>query len=246
MKKTLLLIAATFAYVFSIQAQDMEVDDIIKKHLEAAGQEKLSEVKSIKVTGKISTQGMELPFTLIRKRPGKMRMEASMQGQTMVQAYNGEDGFMIAPWTGSADPQDINDAQKKQFKEMARIDGKLFNYEKEGTLLLIGKEKFEEKEVYKLELTTKPENEDEDNDISYYYIDAETFVIFKQTSKVNMNGNEADMETYPGNYKKIDSIYFPHSFEQKVNGVTHSKITMETFAFNEDIADDVFEKPSQE
>ena len=190
---------------------------------------------------------MELPFTMKQKRPGKMRMDATMQGSVMVQAFNGTEGFMIAPWTGSTDPQDINEDQVKQFKEMADMNGKLYDYKKKGsTLELIGSEEMEGTDVYKLKLTEKTEKEAEDGDVTYFFIDSESFVILKQTAKRKMQGNEFESETYLSNYKQVNEIALPHSMETKINGTTQSQITFEEVKFNEEMADDMFERPIKE
>jgi len=247
MKKTLLLLAVTFISVLTIQAQDMSLEEILESHFEAIGQEKLTEVKSMTMKGKQMMQGVEYPFTIYFKRPNKMRLEATVQGSQMVQAFNGTEGFMIAPWTGSTDPQDINEDQVKQFKEMADFDGKLYEYKKkESNLELIGSEEMEGTEVYKLKLTEKPEKEDEDGDVTYFFVDSESFVILKQTAKRKMQGNEFESETYLSNYKQVNEIALPHSMESKINGNMQSQITFEEVKFNEEMTDDIFEKPVKE
>jgi len=101
MKKTLLSIFVTILSVVFVNAQDLGLNEILKKHFEAGGQEKLSKVSTIKMTGKISAQGMEMPFTMYQKRPNKLRFEATMQDMKMVQAFDGTNGYTISPWTGS-------------------------------------------------------------------------------------------------------------------------------------------------
>jgi len=79
MKKTILIIATLVISVFAVQAQDMTLEEILESHFEAIGQEKLNDVKSMTVAGKMMMQGMELPFKMIIKRPNKSRMEMTIR-----------------------------------------------------------------------------------------------------------------------------------------------------------------------
>jgi len=247
MKKTLLLLAVTIISVLAVKAQDMTLEEILENHFEAIGQEKLVEVKSMKMGGKQMFQGMEFPFSISFKRPTKMRMEVDIQGSKMIQAYNGKTGYMINPMTGSTEPQDVSEEQLKQFKEMSDFDGKLYNYKEKGsTLELVGKEEMEGTEVYNLKLVEKPEKEGEEGDITYYYIDSESYVILKQSTKRIMQGNEVEVENYFSNYKQVDGIAFWHSMEVKTNGNPVSQLTIEEASLNDEIADELFEKPVKE
>jgi len=243
MKKTLLSILVTILSVVFINAQDLGLNEILKKHFAAVGQEKLGKVSSIKMTGKISTQGMEMPFTMYQKRPDKLRFEATMQDMKMVQAFDGTNGYMIAPWTGSSEPQDATEDQLKEFKSQANIDGNLFGYEKMGkTLELLGTEEISGTKVYKLKLTDKPQKEGDKANVSYFYIDASNFEIIKSVSTQNMQGNSVEVETFMSNYKQLDGISWPYSIETKAMGNTMMQMTIENLVFNEDFADDLFVK----
>jgi outer membrane lipoprotein-sorting protein len=244
MKKALFTIVLAILSIVYVNAQTLSLQEILKKHFEAVGQEKLAKVTTVKMTGKMQMQGMEFPFSVYLKRPDKVRVEANIQGSTMIQAYNGKVGYMIAPWTGSSDPQDVNEDQLKDFKDQADIDGKLFDYVKKGsTLELIGNEDMEGTKVYKLKLTEKAVKEGVDPDISYFFIDAENFVILKITSKRNMGGNVMEVDSYTSNYKQVDGIAMPYSSESKVQGNSVNQITVDKITFNEDMADGLFEKP---
>lgn len=244
MKNTILLFASLLLSVFSISAQDMSLDEVLENHFETVGQDKLSEVQTLKMTGKQMMQGMEFPFTVYIKRPGKMRVEVEIQGNTMVQGFNGEEGWMINPFSGSLDPQDVNEDQLKQFKEQSDIDGKLFNWKEKGyEVELEGKEDMEGTEVYKIKLTEKPENEGEEGDVTYYFIDADNFVILKTTAKRTVQGQQIEVDNYQSNYKQIDGIAFAYSMETKMNGNTVSQMTIEDVKLGDDIDNTIFERP---
>lgn len=246
MKKTILIIASLVVTAFASQAQDMTLEEILESHFEAIGQEKLNDVKSITMTGKMLSQGMELPFKRINKRPDKLQMEMTIQGSTMIQAYNGKDGWMIAPWLGTSDPQDVNEEQLKGFKEQADMDGQLYNWKDKGyTVELIGAEDMEGTEVYKIKLTEKPDKEGEEGDVTFYFIDSDSFVILKTSAKKIIQGNEMESESFFSNYKQINGIAMAFSFETKRGGNIAMQITIEDVKFDEEIDDKIFDRPEK-
>ena len=62
----------------------------------------------MKSSGKTIAQGMELDFEIYTQRPEKFRLEVDIQGAKMIQAFDGEKGWFVAPWTGSLDPIEIS------------------------------------------------------------------------------------------------------------------------------------------
>ncbi|MEN8121096.1 MAG: outer membrane lipoprotein-sorting protein [Bacteroidota bacterium] len=245
MKKTILIIATLFVTAFVGQAQDMTLEEVLESHFEAIGQEKMNDVKSMTMTGKQMAQGMEYPFKIVIKRPDKLRIEATIQGNTMVQAYNGKDGWMIMPWV-STDPQDANEEQLKGFKEQADMDGKLYNWKDKGhTVELIGTEDMEGTEVYKVKVSEKPDKEGEEGNNTFYFIDSENFVILKTTAKRIIQGNEIEVESFQSNYKQTNGVAIAFSMETKMGGNSISQIIVEEIKFDEEIDDKIFDRPEK-
>src|SRR6185503_19908507 len=59
----------SLTFLFCVQASAQTVDEIIKKHLEArGGVEKVKAIKSVKASGRILQQGLEIPITIQQKR----------------------------------------------------------------------------------------------------------------------------------------------------------------------------------
>ena len=55
-------------------AQTPTADELVAKNIAArGGEEKLKSLNTIKMTGTVSAQGMDMPITLLTKRPNKMR-----------------------------------------------------------------------------------------------------------------------------------------------------------------------------
>ena len=218
----------------NIKAQSLR--EILDKHFEAVGQKKLIDKKNYVIKARIEQMGMELPMTMKMKRPNKFRMEMEMQGQKMIQVYNGEKGWVLAPWI-SPEPQALEGPQLRQAMEQADIDGELYNYEEKGhTADLIGKVKLGDNEVYRIKLTTK------DGIVKNYYIDADTYLITTVKSTVNAQGQEVEVEQSMGDYDDIGGVLIARKIESKTPmGI--AKIIIEQISFDDEIDDAIFDKP---
>jgi outer membrane lipoprotein-sorting protein len=237
MKKTIIAIISSAIFTMgSAYAQDLQ--EILDKYFETAGQKKLLTVKTLVSSGNMLQMGMEMPFKTYLKRPNKSRLEVDIQGTQMVMAYDGENGWAIQPWTGSTDPVDLVGLEFRSVKEMADLDGAMWDYETKGHQLeLVGTDELEGTEVYVLKLTRK------DGDISTFYVDSEKFVTLKMVNKTIAEGQEIEMEMYMSNYQEVESIKYPYTTEQRMNGQTITIINIEEVKFDEEIDEAMFLKP---
>lgn len=231
----------TLAVLLAIQASAQTVDELIKKNIDAhGGVQKLKAVKSVKATGKINQQGLEIPITVIQKRPANLRLEVTFQGKTQVGAYDGENGWKIDPFQGSSEPEKVAGDEVKELQEQSDMDGPLVDYKDKGhTVELIGKEDMEGTPVYKLKLTLK------NGDVRTIYIDAENYLELRVTSKRKTPGGEIEVDQYLGNYKPINGIVFPFSIETKVKGQTVNQITIDKMELDVAIDDALFKMPAK-
>jgi outer membrane lipoprotein-sorting protein len=216
-------------------------DEIIAKH-EAAmgGKDKIKAVQSERVTGKmVMGQGMEAPFTMEMARPNKMRMEFTFQGMTGVQAFDGKTGWSVMPFMGKTEPEAAPEEEAKKMQEQASMDGLLMDYKDFGrTVEMVGKEDLEGTPVYKLKVTQKS------GDVAYLYIDAEQYMLLKQTGKTKVRGQEIESETVFGDFKKVDGLVFPYSIEQKAVGMPGGMtMTVSKIELNPSVADTRFTMP---
>lgn len=239
MKKLLSLTLAMLISTFFSVVQGQDLKYILEQHFSVVGQEKLAEVKTIIVYGKIMQMGTEFPFVQKMKSPNKFRIEATIQGQMMIQAFDGENGWFIAPWIGP-DPQDLTGVQLKQAKEQANIEGDLYHWEEKGHQAeYIGTEDMEGTEVFNIKLTKK------EGDEIFYFIDSESYVILKETRKMTMQGTEMEIESFPGNYEMINGIAFPMSIKTNTMGQS-TEIVFDSVKIDLELDDSIFVRPAQE
>lgn len=226
-------------------AEDLTVDDVVAKFLEArGGTEAWTAVQSARMTGVMSmpSMGVEAPIMMEFKRPNKIRMEMTMQGMEMIQAYDGSTGWAIMPMLGSTDPQEMPEDQLKQLLDMADFDGPLVNYQDKGHQVeLLGKADVDGTETYKLKLTKK------NGDVVYSYLDTEYFMEIRQEGRANVQGTEMDTAQEIGDYKEVAGLVVPHSIAVSLGGgPTMQSITIDKIELDVELADDRFAMPAVE
>jgi len=232
---TLLILTATLA-----PAQT--VTEIIDKHVKAlGGKEKLNALKSLKMTGKVMAQGMEIPLILFVKAPNSMRTESSIQGMTMISAYDSKSksGWYTNPMSGDKTPQKMNQEQTTDMEDIGDLlVGPLTNYKEKGaTVELIGKEDMEGTEVFKLMMTKKNKN------VVYYYLETSTFLILKESTKTKYEDKEIESDTYYSNFKTINGITLACTTEQKSGGQLEEQTTADKIEFDVPMEDSLFTLP---
>lgn len=241
MKKVTMLALALLC-AFSLSAAEMTVDEILAKNTDAkGGMEKLRALNGARFVGKMSMGPMEAPFTMTKARPEKMRLEFTIQGMTGIQAYDGTTGWMVMPFMGKKDPEAMSGDMLKEVKEQADFDGPFIDYAKKGNKVeLLGKEKIEGTDAYKLKLTQKDGSE------TIVFLDAESFLEIRMESKKMMQGQEIEGETTLGNYQEVGGMLFPFSIENKAKGMPGGQvITIEKVELNPTVADDLFAMPKK-
>lgn len=161
-----------------------------------------------------------------------------MQGQKMIQAFDGQKGWMIAPWVGP-DPQELAGDQLAQAKQQVNMEGELYNYEKKGsTAELMGKVNVDGKEAYRIKLSSSDGNSKD------YFIDAQTYYVSKVKTKVSAQGQTVDVEQIMSDNKTIDGITMPMKIESK-SPMGTALILMEEIKFNENFDDAIFKQPAK-
>jgi outer membrane lipoprotein-sorting protein len=241
MCKKIIYLGLILLISLNLLGSDLTVDDVLKKHYEAlGGYEKLKTINTMKLTLKFTTQGIEGPAVVFNKRPNKFRLNATIQGMEMIQAFDGSIAWGIYPFGGNPDPQKLSEEQTKNLAEDADIDGALMDYQKKGHQVeLMGTEDLEGTETHKLKLTLKSGN------IRYIYLDSEYFLPIKITAKVKRGEQEFEVDTFQGDFKDVNGFIMPHSTEIKMGGNTVRTLTLEKVEINLELDDGMFTMPEK-
>lgn len=230
--------------LFFATAHAQTADDIVAKHIKATGGiEKLKSVKTMKITGSssIPAMGMQATFTRRTMRPDLLRMDINVQGQDMVQAYDGEKAWQIVPFSGSTAPQAMPESEAKYFRMQADMDGPLVDYKKKGhSIELVGKEMVDEKEAYNLKVTMKG------GDVVHLYIDSESYLQVKSKSVTpGPGGNPIEVEATFGDYKTIEGMAMAHTITQQNPMQGTVEIKMTGVEVNPEIDKSIFAMPKE-
>ncbi len=219
--------------VFVQFAQAQTVDEIIDKHIEAiGGKEKLMALKTIKMDGNMSVQGFEVGIVNTTAHAIGNRTDISVPGMGEgYQIMTPTKGWSYMPFQGQTSPEEVSEEQVKSGQGSLDIQGSLLNYKEKGnTVELLGKEKAEGADCYKIKLTTKS------GKVNTVFINATTYYRVKAITTRQVNGSDADEEATYGDFKKTPEGYvFPYS-------VTTSRGTLifSTIEVNKPVDENIF------
>lgn len=228
------------AHIVASASYAETADEIVAKHVKAqGGLDRLKAIQTMRIRAKSEAAGREDPITILHKRPQMIRVETKRQGLTQIQACDGRDGWAISPFQGRRDAEPMSPDEMKRLENQADIDGPLVDYQAKGNKVeLIGKDKLEGTDVYKLRVTLK------NGALETLYIDADSFMLIKSESKRIIRGVERETETELGDYKLVQGVMMPFSIERGAKGAPfRQKMAIEKIEVNVPIDDAVFQMP---
>src|SRR5215469_11387347 len=102
---------------FAITADELAVKNVEAK----GGLDKLHAIQTLRLSGRMRVQNdtIELGFVTLVKEPASIRYEASLQGLTQIQAYDGTQAWQINPFQGRKDPEKLSADDAKGLGEDA-------------------------------------------------------------------------------------------------------------------------------
>ncbi|MBX2816904.1 MAG: hypothetical protein KTR24_12940 [Saprospiraceae bacterium] len=238
--KKLLSVSLFSLLVFAVQAQT--ADEILTNYFETiGGVDAWKSLKSMKMEGTSSMQGMEFPITVYSKRPNFEKVEISVQGMQIVQAFDGENAWSINPMMGSTEPAKATAEESAEAAKRTFEDAFIDYAEKGHTVELLGTEEIEGTQAHKIRLTKKSGDEE------FYYFDAENHVPIMMRSFAAAGPMKGQaVETYLSDYEEHEGLIMPMSMEQRINGQTFMQGTMTSVELNAELADNVFTFPAAE
>jgi hypothetical protein len=218
------------------------VDEILAKVIAArGGAGKLHAIHSQRITGKISFGDSTGPFAVEFKRPLKMHMQFTVQNQTLVRVYDGQSqGWANNPFVGKANPEPMSEDELKNITEESDFDGPLLDYKRKGNQVeLVGKDKFNDKDVWRVKLTNK------NGDPRFYLFDAGSFLLLKWEGKRKYEGQELPVESYFTDYRDVGGLKFAFAIDSGSSATDiNQKIRIEKIELNPQLSDAEFAKPS--
>ena len=235
------LIAAT---AFTQDKSQPTVDELVAKNIEAkGGAAALHGLQTLRLTGKMLVQEgqIQLAFLQIKKRPDEVRSEASLQGMTQIEAYDGKEGWKVSPFFGRRDPERMSADDVKALVEDAEIDGPLIDWQTKGnTVEYLGTEDVDGTPAHKLKVTRK------NGDVSFVYLDPDHFLEIRVLTQRVRHGAYEEIETDLGDYEKAGGVFVPTSIEfGRKGGPDKQRIIIDKVEANVPVDDTIFHCPGQ-
>src|SRR5437867_7770801 len=207
---TFIFVAFIAPEVFAQDKNQATVDEPVAKNIEAkGGATALQNVQSWRVAGKMLVQQgqIELGYLQTKKRPDEVRTEASLQGMTQIQAYDGKEGWRVSPFFGRKDPERMSADDVKALVEDSEIDGPLVDWKAKGsTVEYLGREDVDGTPAHKLKVVRK------NGDVSFVYLDPDHFLEIRIVTQRTRHGAYEEVETDLGDYEKAGGVFVPTSF----------------------------------
>ncbi|MDH5466934.1 MAG: outer membrane lipoprotein-sorting protein [Candidatus Aminicenantes bacterium] len=240
MKRVLsLTIAGLFlTALLSAPGSAQTAEQVLKKMVEAQGGQKLFEsIKDITLTGsvEIPMQGLSGTLTMYKKEPDKRRLDFEVMGMVITQAYDGQIGWYTNPQTGSIEEmgEELLAETKRQALPIVAI---IYPGKYGMTYAYQGKETIEGQDYFLLEETYP------DGFKATLYIDAGTYLIYKQKVKVMQMGAEVEVEQFSSDYKKFNGMMIAQSIVSYAGGEEAQRISINEVKFNTGLDDALFKK----
>ena len=227
---------------FAQEKNSPTLDELVSKNVEAkGGADALHALKSLRLTGKLLiNQGqIEFGYLQTKKRPEEVRTEATLQGMTQVEAYDGKEGWKISPFRGRRDPEKMSADDVKLLMEDAEIDGPLVDWKaKQSTVDYLGTEDVDGTLAHKLKVVRK------NGDVCFVYLDPDHFLEIRVLTQRIKHGAQEEVETDLGDYEKMGGVFVPTSIESGRKGEPDKqKIIIDKAEANVPIDNTIFRFP---
>ena len=229
----------------STAAQAQTADELVAKNLEArGGLDKIQAIKTLKLDGKLRVGGQfELSFVEYKKAPDSVRDEATLQGLTQVQAWDGQSAWQISPFQGRRDPEQMSSDDARSLADEASIGGPLVNWQAQGsTLSYQGTEDIDGTQAPKLKVALK------NGDVVYVYLDPDHYLIIRTVLQQTVRGTHVETVTDYGDYERINGVYFPFQMSAMNKGGDPSskqQVSITKAVANMAMADSLFAFPGK-
>jgi len=205
----------------------LTADQIVSKNIAAkGGAEKLKGVNSVRITAAATVQGAITPMVIELKRPNLRRQEVTLNGQKIVQAFDGTNAWLLNPSLGDQ-PIQMPAPQTASMKRDAEFDSPLLDYQAKGVKVsFAGREDIEGRPAYHLKVTTV------DGATRDYYLDTDSYLEFRVDAPIEQNGVRGSLSVSMSDYRDVDGVKMPFSLKQALNGQVVADLRVSTVELN--------------
>src|SRR5215217_739724 len=240
----LIVAALSTPAIFAQGTNQPTVDELVGKNIEAkGGAAALNSLQTLRSTGKMLVQQgqIELGYLQTKKRPDEVRTEASLQGMTQIEAYDGKEGWKVSPFFGRKDPERMSADDVKALVEDNEMDGPLADWKAQGsTVEYLGTEDVDGTPAHKVKVVRK------NGDVSLVYLDPDHFLEIRIVTQRVRHGAYEEVETDLGDYEKAGGVFIPTSIEVGRKGARDKQVVVvDKLEANVPVDDTMFHFPGQ-
>lgn len=212
------------ALLLASGAHALSAEELIAKNIEAhGGLAAIKAIDNITATGKMTFGdgdfSLDLDYQQVIARPGRLRVEATFQGMTAVNAYDGKESWLISPFQGRKDPQRNSEDETKSYQLSADLEQALVGAKAKGYQVdYVGSEDVDGTQAYKLRVKLNA------TDTRTVYLDSDYFLEIRVEDRIQVRGAEQFTRTDLGDYEKVNGWYFPFYYESDGQKIQIDKI----------------------
>ena len=247
MKHIYIILMLLVTQIGRLSAQDTlvppPVEEIAAAYVASIGGEAAwDSIASLQLTGTSAMQGMEFPYVITSAAGGKQRFEVDIQGNKMVQGYDGETAWMYFPMQGITHPRPVGEDESSDLRFTPFPDVSINAAARGYTLAPAAGRQVRGVPTYGVRVTNA------DGYDQTFYFDAQNMRPVLQTS-IARSGPMAGfrVDVYLTDYEDTaGGLVLPMSREQRVNGQPAMRLLVDKVAVNPTLEEGYFSLSSIE
>ena len=221
-------------------AQDLTVEDVVRRSIEArGGQQAWDAIEGLEMRGSFSTFSKKAPCVLYRQRPDRYRFDFQYADRDATVAWDGERSWWAgdAVFTQVSWPVEAPLAHAAALENDAEFGGPLLDYRAKGHRIeLAGKADLDGEETYQLDVTLA------NGSVETWHLSPESFLPLARLS----TGADARMpvprRTFFSDYRDAAGFLFPHRVEIEL-GFRYQVMVVDEIEVNPTLAAGWFKLP---
>lgn len=212
--------------------------EIARQHAQRAG-ERLAALQALRAEGRIQIGGETISVVAIAQRPGRLRVETTSARLHVVQVTDGVHPAWIShPDTNAGAPEDMNEADARDFAMSADFDGVLVDYAAKGySVDYAGEDVLDGRRAAKLLVMGARDQ------IFFLWVDAESHEIVKRLLYRTRGERRIAIETLYKDFRPVGGVLQPYLIETLSDGKLVYVMTMDRMEANPIVAPGTFSKP---
>ncbi len=245
MKKTIAIFTFLLVFSLNVSAQKettptaREIGDAYMEN--TGGKEAWLAISAVKIKGKASMQGMDFPMELTTAAGDKQYLKVDIQGQSMIQAYDGTTAWQVMPFMGITEPTPMSEDESESMRSVKFLSEFIDTEARGFKLELVEGKEVEGTPTYGIHVSDQ-----DGHDITYYFDQESMVPIMTMTTIKSGLQKGATVETYMSDYQDVEDIIMPMFLEVKFNGNSMQRITITEVELNPEVVDELFTLPKKQ